>query len=62
MVSHFQNDVHIMVQNKLKIESCMKPYVRSIPLAMGVESEVEAMENAQERLWLSQPYFGQVWR
>jgi hypothetical protein len=27
----------------------MKPYVRLIPSAMGVESEVEAMDNAQER-------------
>jgi hypothetical protein len=39
-----------MVQNKPRIGSCTKPYVRSIPLAMGVESEVEAMDNAQERL------------
>jgi hypothetical protein len=39
-----------MVQNKPRIGSCMKPYVRSIPLAMGVELEVEAMDNAQERL------------
>jgi hypothetical protein len=32
----------------------MKPYVRSIPSAMGVESEVEMMDNVQERLchWL----------
>jgi hypothetical protein len=28
----------------------MKLYVRSIPSAMGVESEVEAMDNAQEGL------------
>ncbi len=43
-----------MVQNKPRIESCTKPYVRSIPLTMGVESEVEAMDNVQERLchWL----------
>ncbi len=39
-----------MVQNKPRIESCMKPYVRSIPSTMGVESEVEAMDNSQERL------------
>ncbi len=32
----------------------MKPYVQSIPSAMGVELKVEAMDNAQERLchWL----------
>ncbi len=43
-----------MVQNKSRIGSCMKLYVQSIPLAMGVELEVEAMDNAQERLchWL----------
>jgi hypothetical protein len=31
-----------------------KPYVRSIPLVMGVELKVEVMDNAQERLchWL----------
>jgi hypothetical protein len=28
----------------------MKLYVRSIPSAMGVESEIEVMDNAQERL------------
>jgi hypothetical protein len=50
MVSHFQNDVDGMVQNKPKIESYTKPYVRSIPSAMGVELEVEVMDNAQERL------------
>jgi len=50
MVSHFQNDADGMVQNKSRLECCMKPYVRSIPSAMGVESEVEAMDNAQERL------------
>jgi hypothetical protein len=27
----------------------MKPYVRSIPSTMGVELEVEAMDNAQEK-------------
>jgi len=32
------------------IASTILPYVRSIPSAMGVESEVEAMDNAQERL------------
>ncbi len=39
---------------KPRIGSCTKPYVRSIPSAMGVESEVEAMDTAQERLchWL----------
>jgi hypothetical protein len=47
MVSHFQNDPDEMVQNKLRIESCMKPYVRSIPSVMGVESDVKAMDNAQ---------------
>ncbi len=54
MVSHFQNDAHRMVQNKPRIGSCTKPYVQSIPLVMGVESEVEVMDNAQERLchWL----------
>jgi hypothetical protein len=54
MVSHFQNDVNEMVQNKSRIKSCMKPYIRSIPSTMGVESEVEVMDNAQERLchWL----------
>jgi hypothetical protein len=43
-----------MVQNKPRIRSCTKPYVRSNPLVMGVELEVEAMDNAQERLchWL----------
>jgi len=50
MVSHFQNDAHKMVQNKPRIGSCTKLYVRSIPSAMGVESKVEAMDNAQERL------------
>jgi len=50
MVNHFQNDANRMVQNKPRIESCMKPYVRSIPLAMGVESEVEVMDTTQERL------------
>jgi hypothetical protein len=49
MVSHFQNDANEMVQNKLRIGSYTKPYVRSIPLAMGVESEFEAMDNVQER-------------
>jgi len=28
----------------------MKPYVRSIPSAMGVESKIEAMDIVQERL------------
>jgi hypothetical protein len=51
MVNHFQNDAHKMVQNKPKIGSCTKPYVRLIPSAMGVESEVEAMDTAQERLY-----------
>ncbi|KAH9560543.1 hypothetical protein CY35_06G110500 [Sphagnum magellanicum] len=32
------------------IASTILPYVRSIPSAMGVESKVEAMDNAQERL------------
>jgi hypothetical protein len=43
-----------MVQNKPIIGSCIKPYVRSIPSAMGVELEVEMMDDAQERLchWL----------
>jgi hypothetical protein len=50
MVSHFQNDANEMVQNKPKIGSYMKPYIQSIPSAMGVELEVEAMDNAQERL------------
>jgi hypothetical protein len=50
IISHFQNDAHRMVQNKPRIESCMKPYVRSIPSTMGVESKVKAMDNAQERL------------
>jgi hypothetical protein len=39
-----------MVQNKPIIESCTKPYIRLIPSTMGVELEVEAMDNAQERL------------
>jgi hypothetical protein len=46
MVSHFQNDVGGMVQNKLRIKNCTKPYVRSIPSTMGVKLEVEAMDNA----------------
>jgi hypothetical protein len=50
MVSHFQNDPDEMVQNKPRIESYMKPYVRSIPSVMGVKSDVKAMDNAQERL------------
>ncbi len=50
MVNHFQNNDDEMVQNKPRIESCMKPYVRSIPSVMGVELEVEAVDNAQERL------------
>ncbi len=43
-----------MVQNKPRIESYTKPYVQSIPSAMGVESKVEAMDNVQERFchWL----------
>jgi len=49
MVSHFQNDADRMVQNKPKIESCTKPYIRLIPSAMGVESEVKVMDTAQER-------------
>jgi hypothetical protein len=54
MISHFQNDANGMVQNKPRIGSYTKPYVRLIPLTMGVELEVEAMDNAQERLchWL----------
>jgi hypothetical protein len=51
MVSHFQNDAHKMVQNKLRIRSCTKPYVRLIISTMGVELEVEAMDNAQKRLY-----------
>jgi hypothetical protein len=37
-----------------RIGSCTKLYVRLIPSTMGVESEVEVMENAQKRLchWL----------
>jgi hypothetical protein len=50
MISHFQNDADGVVQNKLRIESCTKPYVRSIPSTMGVELKVEAMDNAQKRL------------
>jgi hypothetical protein len=50
MVSHFQNDADGMVQNKPRIGSYTKPYIRSIPSSMGVESEIEAMDNAQERL------------
>jgi hypothetical protein len=50
MVSHFQNDGDGMVQNKPRIGSCMKPYVQSISSTMGVESKVEVMDNAQERL------------
>jgi hypothetical protein len=52
-----------MVQNKPRIKSYTKPYVQSIPsamgveskvAAMGVESKVEAMDNVQERFchWL----------
>jgi hypothetical protein len=44
----FPDGVHRMVQNKPRIRSWTKPYIRSIPLTMGVESEVEAMDNAQE--------------
>jgi hypothetical protein len=51
MVSHFQNDADRMVQNKPRIESYTKPYVRSILLAMGVESEVEVMDNVQENFF-----------
>jgi hypothetical protein len=50
MVSYFQNDVDRMVQNKPRIGGYTKPYVRSIPSTMGVESKVEVMDNAQERL------------
>jgi hypothetical protein len=39
-----------MVQNKPRIESYTKPYIRSIPLVMDVESEVEGMDNVQEKL------------
>jgi hypothetical protein len=39
-----------MVQNKPRIGSYMKLYIRSIPSTMGVESEVEVMDNVQERL------------
>jgi len=49
-VSHFQNDVNGMIQNKSRIGSCTKPYVQSIPSTMGVGLEVEIMDNAQERL------------
>jgi len=50
MINHFQNDVDGMVQNKPRIGSYIKPYVRLIPSTMGVESEVEVMDNVQERL------------
>jgi hypothetical protein len=50
MISHFQNNVDGMVQNKPRIGSWTKPNVQSIPSAMGVESEVETMDNAQKRL------------
>jgi hypothetical protein len=49
-VSHFQNDANGMIQNKSRIGSCTKPYIRSIPLAMGVGLEVEVMDNAQKKL------------
>ncbi len=41
MVRHFQNDVHRMVQNKPRIGSCTKPYVRSIPSTMGVDQKLK---------------------
>jgi hypothetical protein len=44
MINHFQNDADKMVQNKPRIESYTKPYLRSVPSAMGVESKVEAMD------------------
>jgi hypothetical protein len=45
-VSYFQNDANGMVQNNPRIGSYTKPYVRSILSTMGVESEVEVMDNA----------------
>jgi hypothetical protein len=39
-----------MVQNKPIIKIYMKLYVQSIPLTMGVQSKVEAMDNVQKRL------------
>jgi hypothetical protein len=39
-----------MVQNKPRIKSCTKLYIRSIPSTMDVKSKVEAMDNAHERL------------
>jgi len=48
-VSHFQNNVPEMVQNKPRIKSCTKLYLRSIPSTMGVESKIKVMDNAQER-------------
>jgi hypothetical protein len=51
MVSYFQNNDDGMVQNKPRIGSYVKLYVRSIPSTMGVESKVEAMDNVQERLY-----------
>jgi hypothetical protein len=35
-----------MVQNKPRIGNCTKLYIPSIPSTMGVESEIEAMDNA----------------
>jgi hypothetical protein len=49
MVSHFQNDVNGMVQNKPRIGSCTKLYIRSIPSPIGAELEVKVMDNAQKR-------------
>jgi hypothetical protein len=38
----------------------MKPYVRSIPSAMGVESEVETMDNVQERFCHCRMYYAHL--
>jgi len=51
MVNHFKNNADGMIQNKPRIKSYMKPYVLSIPSTMGVESKIEVMDNAQERLY-----------
>ncbi len=38
----------------------MKPYIRSIPSTMGVESEVEAMDNVQKRLCHCRMYYAHL--
>jgi hypothetical protein len=46
-----------MVQNKPRIGSYTKPYIQSIPSAMGVESKVEAMDTAKRGFAIGRMYY-----